>query len=285
MSSSARRALRILESVGSAAKPVGVSEVARALILSPGTVFRSLDALGKAGLVGRYQASARYVLGPAAERLRQSLLACFPIREVCLPYLRQLASLSGETTSLHVRLGWYGVRIASSPGTGEVTNSPPLGEAHPLADSYAGEAILAFMSQADIAHYRVWAAKHGLRWGEKERALSTIAARGFATGEGPFQAGVPVALPVRGDCTALAAFAIEGPVFHPDARVSAMSDWAEIAGHVEALARAQPQLFENPFAHLDPDSIALGDLPEPGLATRPSGAAAAGPDWKAPSRA
>jgi DNA-binding IclR family transcriptional regulator len=266
MSSSAKRALRILETVGAAENPAGVSEVARALSLSPGTVFRSLDALGKAGLVTRYQASARYVLGPAAERLRHSLIACFRMRDVCLPYLRQLASVSGETTSLHVRLGWYGVRIASVPGTGEVTNSPPLGEAHPLGDRYSGEAILAFLSENDIAHYRVWAAKHGVRWSEKQRELGAIRSQGFAAGETGFGDGMAVALPVRDGDAALAGIAIEGPVFNPQSPVSGVSGWSEIVGHVEALARAQPQLFQNPFAHLDPDTIALGDLPEQGSA-------------------
>jgi DNA-binding IclR family transcriptional regulator len=262
MSSSAKRALRILESVGRAENPVGVSEVARRLSLSPGTVFRSLDALGKAGLVTRYQASARYVLGPAAERLRHSLIATFRMRDVCLPYLRQLASLSGETTSLHVRLGWYGVRIASVPGSGEVTNSPPLGEASPLGNTYSGEAILAFLSESDIAHYRVWAAKHGIRWSEKQRELHSIAMRGFAAGETAFEDGMAVALPIRSGDAAIAAIAIEGPVFHPQSPVSGISDWSEILGHVEALVRAQPHLFENPFAHLDPESILLGELPD-----------------------
>ena len=126
MSSSAKRALRILEFFGHADHPLGVTEIARALSLSPGTVFRGIDALHRADLVSRYQSSSRYVLGHNAERLRQSVFARFRIRELALPYLHQLASVSGDTASLHVRLGWYSVRIASAPGTAEVTNAQTI---------------------------------------------------------------------------------------------------------------------------------------------------------------
>ena len=71
MSSSAKRALKIVEVLSGADRPLGVTEIARALALPPGTVFRGLDALLRAGLVARYQASSRYVPGPLAERLRQ----------------------------------------------------------------------------------------------------------------------------------------------------------------------------------------------------------------------
>ena len=59
MSSSAKRALRILEFVSDGVHPLGVTEIARSLSLAPATVFRSLDALARADLVSRYQSSSR----------------------------------------------------------------------------------------------------------------------------------------------------------------------------------------------------------------------------------
>src|SRR3954463_2329107 len=114
--------------------------------LPPGTVFRGLDALAKHGFVARYQASSRYVIGSTVERLRRSLLARFRMREAVLPYLHQLASVSGETASLHVRLGWYGLRVASALGTGEVASTPALGQTYALGGHFAGKAILALLS-------------------------------------------------------------------------------------------------------------------------------------------
>jgi IclR family acetate operon transcriptional repressor len=258
MSSSATRALRILDEIGAADRPLGVTEIARDLLLPAGTVFRSLDALVRAGLVQRYKASSRYVLGPAAERLRRSLIARFRMRDAVLPYLRQLASVSGETASLHVRLGWYGVRIASAPGTAEVTNAPPLGEAHPLGAAYPGKAMLAFFLAADIARYRAWAAGGSGHPADEDRELRHVRERGFALGETGFENASAVAFPIRVDGAPIAAIAIEGPVFaHGRTEPDGLADWRAILAHVEALARTQAGLFENPFAHLHPDSILL----------------------------
>jgi DNA-binding IclR family transcriptional regulator len=252
MSQSAKRTLKIVDVLADAERPLGVSEIARALVLPPGTVFRGLDALLRAGLIARYQASSRYVLGPLAERLRQSALAQFRIRGLCLPYLRQLASISGETATLYARLGWYAVRIAAAPGTGEVTHAPRLGEAHALSEHEAGRAMLADFPSGDFARYRAWADARHIRIPRTlpaERAA--IRERGFALGASvPSEARVAVAFPIG----TLAALAVEAPVIKRDAR-EAPSDWMEIAAHVEALVRAQPELFENPYGHIDPDGI------------------------------
>lgn len=263
MSSSALRALRILEAVGVADRPLGVTEIARRLDLPPGTVFRGLDALASQRYVARYQASSRYVLGDAVGRLRQSLFAGFHIREVCLPYLRQLAFASGETTSLTVPIGWYGVRIAAAPGTNEVTSSPPLGEVRMLSAGAAAKVLLAFAPVESVSRFVAWARKHGLRPPAAPALtaeLAEIRTRGYAVERTDFAAGhAALALPVRGADRALAAIAVEGPVldltrpgYHDD-----LARWLEIAHAIEALIRARPSLFCNPFEHLDPDTIVL----------------------------
>ena len=74
MISSACRTLSVLEAIGRADEPMGVTQIARQLALQPGTVFRSLNALEQAGFIARFQSSSRYVLGPAVNQLRQDLL-------------------------------------------------------------------------------------------------------------------------------------------------------------------------------------------------------------------
>jgi len=258
MSSSARRSLHILEAIGCSSRPLGVTEIARAMKLPPGTVFRSLDALIKAGLVARYQASSRYVIGSTVERLQRTLLARFRMREAVLPYLHQLASVTGETASLHVRLGWYGLRVASALGTGEVTNAPALGETYALGDHFAGKAILASLGTKEIARYRVWCGGRAGRACDPDRAFVQIERQGYATGEAGMAGQAPIAFPVRWAPGWSAAVAIEGPVFTGSQdKAGALDDWRAIAGHVEALARAQGPIFENPFAALDPDEFVL----------------------------
>jgi DNA-binding IclR family transcriptional regulator len=244
MSSSSTRALRILDEIARSEHPLSVTEIARALALPPGTVFRSMDALLRTGLAARYQASARYVPGPAAERLQRNLIARFGIREICLPWLRQLASISTETVSLHVRIGCNEVRICSVPGTGEVMTLPPLGEMHKLDESCAGQAILAFLPRTEIAAYIARAT--GDARPKLPSALNRIASRGFAVAD---QEDGAMAFPVRFDGESAAAISVEGP-FAASASSEQISNCRQLIGNIEALASAQPSLFANPFAHL-----------------------------------
>lgn len=236
MSSSAARALRVLDEIAAADRPLGVTGIAQALSQPAGTVFRSLDALSRAGLVTRYRASSRYIPGPMAERLHRSVVSGFPIREVCLPYLRQLASISGETISLHVPVGWYAVRICSVPGTGEVMTSRPLGEAQPLHESPAGQAILAGLPRREVAAYRRWS-----------KSFSSQPGR---SGTGRDEA----VFPVRAEQRAIAAITIDAPFTPSGEQLSACRD---VVANIETLARTQPGLFAGPFAHLSPDLISF----------------------------
>lgn len=236
MSSSAARALRILDEIAASDRPLGVTEIARALSAPAGTVFRGLDALTRAGLVARYRESSRYTPGPAAEHLRRSVIGRFRMREVCLPYLRQLASISGETVSLHVRAGWYVVRICSVPGTGEVMTSRPLGEAHPLHESPAGQAILAGLHTTELEAYRKWCKlDSGVRRQSGKGRDETV-------------------FPVRTDQRVIAAISVDGP-FVPSA--GQRSSCRDVVANIEALVLAQPDLFAGPFSHLSPDAISL----------------------------
>ena len=263
MSTSTRRALHILETVAAAARPPGATEIGRALAIPAGTAFRGLDALERAGYVARHQSSAKFVLGKSVGALRQNLLARFPVRDVCMPYLRQLAFASGETASLVVRLGWYGVRIAAAPGTNEVTSSPPLGAVRPLGDGCASRAILSGLAPDAVAAYAGWARRRNRHAPDAEafaRSLADIRRHGMAIEETAFARGrAALAFPVFAGGRAIAAIAIEGPVLdlaHPYAHDD-LPHWREIVRSVERLVPARPALFVGPFDHLDPDDIVL----------------------------
>jgi DNA-binding IclR family transcriptional regulator len=248
VSSSAARALRILETVGAAERPLGPTEIGQKLGIAAGTAFRGLDALERAGYLARFQASPKFVLGKSVAALRQGLLARFPIRDVTAPYLRQLAFASGETVSLTVRLGWHGLRVAAAPGTNEVTSAPPLGAVRPLGEGLAGRAILAFLSSDAPEAKRL------------ARESAEIRKRGFAVEQTAFARGrAALAFPIRRDGQAIAAIAIEGPVV--DLATPAAHDdlprWREIVASVERLAQTRPALFAGPFDHLDPDDMVL----------------------------
>ncbi len=256
MSSSAKRALKILAAVGHSGRAMGVTEIARALGVAPGTAFRGLDALQRANLLARHPALPRYVLGPSALGLRQSLLSLFPIRDVCLPYLRQLASASGETSSLHVRIGWYAARIATAPGAAEMTSGASLSGAVCLSADFAGRTILAHLGKAEIGRHLAWLSSRGLAApAGLESELAVIRARGFARGSG--QEG-GVAFPIRKSDQAFAAIAIDGSgPGASSAKTGPRPEWQGIARAIEAVVRANPALCYQPFEHFDPDVIVL----------------------------
>jgi IclR family acetate operon transcriptional repressor len=256
MSSSAARALRILAAVGDSGRSMGVTEIARTIGTAPGTAFRGLDALQRAGLLLRHVSAPRYGLGPAALGLRQALLARFPIRDMCLPYLRQLASASGEATSLQGRIGWYAVRLATAPGTAEVTSAANLGAAQPLSVDAAGRAILAFLEPNHTTRHFAWSSARGFAsQAALERDLAAIRTRGYAQ-DGAGQSAM--AFPIRLRYQAFASVAIEGSGrAGAAAKTGSVRQWGEIVRAIEAIVRANPALAHSPFEHLDPDEIVL----------------------------
>lgn len=257
MSSSAKRALKILAALGESGRPMGVTEIARSLSIAPGTAFRGLDALQGAGLLTRQPQAARFVLGPTALGLRQSLLSLFRIRDVCLPYLRQLASASGETSSLHVRIGWYAARIAVAPGTAEVTSGAILKGAQPLLAEPPGRAILAHLPRNQVARFLAWAtARKIVIPANAERELAGLRARGFASAS-PLEAS-PVAFPIRKSDQAFAAITIDASGFvGPSPLSERVAEGRAVAAAIEALVRANPDLARQPFEHIEPDDILL----------------------------
>jgi DNA-binding IclR family transcriptional regulator len=260
---SSRYIFEILRLVSMEKRPLSATEVGRRLKLSTTTAHRGLQTLERAGYVARHQLSALYVLGAMSRRLLQSFFSRFPLHGFAIPYMRQLAIATGETVSLFVRVGWYAVRIASVKGTKEIIHTGPTGEVRDLDDGAAGLALLAFMP-ADERKRFFGEFKPRLS-GTKRRALEAeiteIRERGFAIEEfqsHPGWASAAFALRASADA-AVGAIAIEGPVLKLGAKKPG-ADWIELTQSVaqmEALVRANPSRFSNPYGHLDPAEIKL----------------------------
>jgi DNA-binding IclR family transcriptional regulator len=251
MTSSARRALRILEVVNSSLRPMGVTAIAEATETPPGTAYRSLDALEQWGFVERYRASTQYQIGPAASRLTRSLYARFQIRTICMPYLRRLAFVASETTTLTVPVGYFGVRVAVVAGTRSVRTSANIGITGYLDQDMAGRSILAFYSAAHIAKCR--ALSPARRKKDVDASLREIRKIGFAmdpAGDEPDRVGV--ALPIRIDGQVIGAVSLNGP--NADSKSgpdpSNLQVWHQIIEEIEVQVSQFPLAALNPFATL-----------------------------------
>lgn len=259
MTSSARRALAILEVVNSSNEALGVTAIAEAVGTLPGTAFRSLDALERCGYVARYRASTQYQVGPAAQRLKQTSYAQFKLRGIAMPFLRRLCFASGETVSLTLPVGWHALRLASVAGARPVRSSASPGIVGTLAGDYMGRAILAGQSEGFIDRFITESPhEHGRRDPDSLRAeLGAITARGFAFESHDDTHPAPVAVPICCRGTPIASIAFDGPVF--DRATGALppdfTQWQAIIHELEAFVAALDIPPVNPFAHIDAAEI------------------------------
>lgn len=99
---SVARALDLLELLASAADPVSISDLSAASGQPIATIHRLLMTLISRGYVVRDGRLRRYALGPAASKLSQAPARTPHLDRIALPFLRELAALSGETANLAV---------------------------------------------------------------------------------------------------------------------------------------------------------------------------------------
>lgn len=140
---SAEGVFSVLHALAAAAEPKSASELAHTARLPLTSASRAIATLEAAGFARRVNGAARFELGNAAQVLAYAFMSQFPIRDAALPYLQQLVTVSGVSTSLFVRLGRYAVRVAFIAGTNSVINVNALGEARLLSEGAAGLAMLA----------------------------------------------------------------------------------------------------------------------------------------------
>jgi DNA-binding IclR family transcriptional regulator len=246
--------------------PIGVAQLARTLDVPTSTAHRVLITLQEAGYVARDTTGTKYQLGLGAQELTHALLRRFPLQTASQPYLRKLAAATGDTVVLTGRIGWYGVRMASTEGWREIHAAPRLGQTSLLEETPGGRAILAFLDAPARDRYLRWRAG-GSRLSAALRTVREEAdanrARGHVQEAHP-DGRCDIAFPLRdGGGRVIASIAIEAA--EPDG--GARGDRRRIAraealaGEVETLLRARPELAADPFAHLSPDELDPGFEP------------------------
>jgi len=211
----------------------------------------TLSTLEAAGYVLRHNGSAKFILGTAGQRLAYAFMAQFPIRDLALPYLQQLTLLSGNSSSLFIRLGWYTVRIALIAGTASVVNVGTIGEARPLIAGAPSLAILAHLPDAEFTRA---VQRHGGNPEQLKDLCGRIREQGYATAPSPLESGgqdLAFALIDQ----AHAAIALEG-------MAEADAPQTQAARALEALAPLKAILAggsaaASHYAHVDPDDIRL----------------------------
>jgi len=256
---SVTNALRVMEALADADRPLAVTELATRLGFAASTTHRILGTLAAEGFAVRVPAHRQYRAGPGLARLaRRSLGDNVRLAEAAHPVLRWLAAESGETSQLTVLDGWDTVAIDHVDSTQPVIVHHPAGALVPAHATAVGQAILAHLPEVARRMARDGLARQTSRTitdaGAFAAELETIRVRGYAINVGqlhPETAGVAAPI-IDGSGSVLGSIGISGPT-------------ARIAGgdRLEELARLTVRGAANVIRRLDELEPPMHEIGEP----------------------
>lgn len=235
--SSVNNALRVLEHLVEHGEG-GVSEMGRALGLSPGTVYRLVSTLVSTGFADQDPGTKKYRPGFKILEFANAMRSRVELFDLAHTHLERLAKRAGETANLGVLRGddvVYVDRIVSSQA---VAVEVRIGTRVPAFCTALGKAVLANSDEETRAAYLDRLS--GLGGGGHEppatdafrTELEMVATRGYAEDDGEFSPDIRcVAAPVlnsRG--RAIAAVSVSGPTSRFTQRRADLVPLVEITG-------------------------------------------------------
>src|SRR6266700_1820465 len=128
----AERVVDILDLLASAGGPSGISDISRQLKIGKNNIFRILSALEDKGWVHQDLDTRRYSLTGAVAEVAFRALAQLDIQRVSLPYLRELQSVTGETSALHIKVELQRMCISCVPSSNSIRHMVEVGAGSPL---------------------------------------------------------------------------------------------------------------------------------------------------------
>ena len=186
------------------AGPSRLGDLAKRTSLSKATAYRLLLSLRATGLVMQDRATGDYNLGPASFRLVTNLLQG---KGNFLPYARpiltQLRDDTGETVTIHVRVGTGRMCVEEMPSRRPLRYVEGVGETTPIHVGSAGKVLLAFLPEVQreeiLASFRLVAMTNSTVTDvdQLRKELVEVARRGTAVSYGERISGaVGVSAPI-----------------------------------------------------------------------------------------
>lgn len=143
-SSTALKALRVLEAVAAGTGPATLGDVAARAALDKSTTYRMLSTLVVAGYVRQDAGSRRYSLSYRVVSLSRNLLADDEVFQLTRGVLDGLSQTTGEAIHLCVLDGRESVLVQRVKGTQLVAVEFQVGDRSPLHCTSIGKALLAY---------------------------------------------------------------------------------------------------------------------------------------------
>jgi DNA-binding IclR family transcriptional regulator len=191
-----QRGLAVLELLAARAEGATLSEISNALHLSPASIFRLTGVLEESGYVLREGPTRRFRLSRKLLLLAQPQHEGRSLVESCLPAMREVLQLTGETVQLCVLAEHECVMIEQLPSTHPFKYIVDLGSRPPVYCAAPGKAMLAHLpeDEAVAALCAMKLERHTGRTLTSRRDLledfAKIRARGFAVDQGEHFEGI-----------------------------------------------------------------------------------------------
>jgi|JI10StandDraft_1071094.scaffolds.fasta_scaffold207327_2 DNA-binding IclR family transcriptional regulator len=147
---SVAKVLDLLEHLGAARQPVGISDLARATGLHVSTAHRLLRTLVCRGFVEQRRDNRRYALGPRVHALGGAYLGGSDIVGAAYPVIDELRDRLGETIHVAVWDDGSVLEVCHAETTQPVGVSLRLGRRDPAHATAIGKVLLAWREPADI---------------------------------------------------------------------------------------------------------------------------------------
>ncbi len=150
VSSTALKALRVLEAVAAEPRPLALADIARATGLDKSAAHRMLATLVAGGYVRQDGESRRYTLSYRVVSLSRNLLADNEVVRLARETLAAISAETGEGVHLAVLDGLETVLVQRVKGTQLVAVDFQVGDRSRLHCTSIGKAILAYQADGEI---------------------------------------------------------------------------------------------------------------------------------------
>jgi DNA-binding IclR family transcriptional regulator len=223
------RVIVILKYIAASNNPVSVADISKELKLSKNNVFRVTTALANEGWIEHNSESKKFTLTGAMVGLGFKALSRLDIQNISIPHLFELQELSGETSTLSMRMGLQRMFINQVPSSHEIRHVVQIGKRVELWHGASGRAMLAFLNNSVIEEVFQRFVQSGNSILASGQAISTqiikdqleiIRMRGYEIALGESVTGVcAIAAPIRGTYSDIVgAIAVAGPLprFNPE---------------------------------------------------------------------
>ncbi|MDN4609169.1 IclR family transcriptional regulator [Sporosarcina highlanderae] len=150
--SSVDRVLMILDYLSTKRSGASLSELSKELNIPKTTAFRILETLTQRDYIEFENATEKYSIGLTAITMSMNALSNMNIVEVTIPYLKELASKTEETTFLGVYNEGQIIYLYKKEGTRSILMNSQLGSRRDVHSTGLGKAILSGFPQHQVTN-------------------------------------------------------------------------------------------------------------------------------------